>query len=500
MNSIRHGASVKGVPPYRDGADSRPTSCDHEWLLATLVRASERAAQVGRAVVASLTWPVAAYDPLRIFEAADRLETEESFFWEQPFRQLALVGIGAASLIETSGPTRFTTAAAVWRELLQDMVVATAPDMDANNSGPVLCGGFRFDPLSPHTSLWEGFPDGLLVLPRMLFARNAEGATLTVNRLITASDDINCRNNEIIDELERLGSAIASEEISSLREKPTAPEQLRVQSMLPPSVWMEQVAQAVKMIQRGTYQKVVLARGVSVTRESASFELEAVLTRLRESYPGATVFAQKRGTRCFVGATPERLVYAHDGRLQTMALAGSAPRGATEEEDRRLGAELLSSAKNKIEHAIVVETIRDALAKLCSEVQIAGEPQLLKLKNIHHLVTPIVGELLPGRCVLETLQDLHPTPAVGGFPRLAALNAIRDGERLDRGWYAAPLGWLDASGNGEFVVALRSALIDGNAATLFAGNGIVADSDPESEYVETGWKLQVMLRALGAED
>ncbi len=500
MNNMKHGASVKGVFPYGDGADSRLTSCDHEWLLATLARASERAAQSGRAIVASLTWPVTACDPLHIFKAAGLLEMAESFFWEQPSRQFALAGIGAASLIRTSGPTRFTAAATAWRELLQDVVVAAVPDTSANNACPVLCGGFRFDPLSPHTALWEGFPDGLLMLPRILFARSSEGATLTVNTLVAPADDIEYCASVISSALRRLDAAIKSTEISRPREHSTAPERLSIESMLPPPVWMEQVAQAVKMIQRGAYQKVVLARGVSVTRESAPFELEAVLARLRENYPAATIFAQKRGTRCFVGATPERLVHAHDGRLQTMALAGSAPRGTTEEEDRRLGAELLSSAKNKIEHAIVVATIRDALAKLCSEVQVAGEPQLLKLKNIHHLETPITGTLLPGRCVLETLQDLHPTPAVGGFPRLAALNAIRDGERLDRGWYAAPLGWLDASGNGEFVVALRSALIDGNTATLFAGNGIVADSDPESEFVETGWKLQVMLRALGAED
>jgi isochorismate synthase len=424
----------------------------------------------------------------------------ESFFWEQPSRQFALVGIGAASFIETSGPTRFTSASAAWHALQQDMIVATAPGTSTNNAGPVLCGGFRFDPLSPHTELWDGFPDGLLILPRLLFARSSEGATLTVNTLVAPADDIEYCVSVISSALQRLDAAIESTKIPPLREDSTAPERLSVESMLPPSVWMEQVAQTVKMIRGSACQKVVLARGVRVIREDAPFEIENVLARLRESYPEATVFAVRRGERYFVGATPELLVNARDGQLHTMALAGSAPRGATEEEDRRLGAELLQSAKNKGEHAIVVATIRDALAKLCSEVHVAGEPHLLKLKNIQHLETLITGELPPGICVLETLQDLHPTPAMGGFPRMTALKAIRDGERLDRGWYTAPLGWLDASGNGEFFVALRGALIEGNTATLFAGNGMVADSDPESEYVETGWKLQVMLRALGAED
>ncbi len=124
-------------------------------------------------------------------------------------------------------------------------------------------------------------------------------------------------------------------------------------------------------------------------------------------------------------------------------------------------------------------------------------PQLLKLKNVQHLKTPIAGELIPGRCILDVMADLHPTPAVGGFPRQAALEAIQNTEKLDRGWYAGPLGWVGAGGHGEFAVALRSGLIDGSKATLFAGCGIVSNSDPQAEYAESGLKFQVMLRGLG---
>jgi len=126
-------------------------------------------------------------------------------------------------------------------------------------------------------------------------------------------------------------------------------------------------------------------------------------------------------------------------------------------------------------------------------------PQLLKLKNVQHLKTPITGELISGRCILDVMADLHPTPAVGGFPRQAALEAIRNTEKLDRGWYAGPLGWINASGEGEFAVALRSGLIDGGQATLFAGCGIVSDSDPRSEYAESCLKFEAMLRGLGGE-
>jgi menaquinone-specific isochorismate synthase len=182
-----------------------------------------------------------------------------------------------------------------------------------------------------------------------------------------------------------------------------------------------------------------------------------------------------------------------------MALAGSAPRGVTDEEDQRFGAELLHSAKNQGEHQFVVTTIRDALSSLCSRVWVAHAPRLLKLKNIQHLETPIMGNLLPGHSILETIENLHPTPAVGGYPRTPALAALREDEQLDRGWYAGPIGWIGTGGNGEFAVALRSGLVEGNQATLFAGCGIVADSDPESEYQESCLKLQVMLRGLGGE-
>jgi len=183
-----------------------------------------------------------------------------------------------------------------------------------------------------------------------------------------------------------------------------------------------------------------------------------------------------------------------------MALAGSAPRGATQAEDEQLGAELLQSEKNGIEHAVVVATVREALLAHCSMVHVSDIPHLLKLKNVQHLETPIVGELLPGRCILDIIADLHPTPAVGGFPRQEALATIRRVEQLDRGWYAGPLGWIGADGHGEFAVALRSGLVTEHEATLFAGCGIVGDSDPQSEYAESCLKLQGMLRGLGEQN
>ena len=468
---------------------------DRALLLATLYRASTRAALTGHTMIASFTQPVGPCDPLTIFRVFSQQGLGECFFWEKPEDQRAFVGIGTATTIETTGTDSLNDATLSCRSLQRNAVVGFAPGkLPTHVTGPILFGGFAFDPLRPTTSLWDGFPDGLLILPRVLFSGGEKNAALTVNLKVEATDDIEQLADEITVTILRLHTMV---ERLLIQVQPVTPRssQLVVRDLLPAATWKSLVASAVQHIQQGAYQKVVLARAVEVTSEDA-FAVDVLLQRLREGYSSAYVFAIQRGTRYFVGATPERLVFAQDGQIRTMALAGSAPRGATEQEDRRSGMELLNSEKNRREHAIVVNTVRSALEHLCSTVQVADTPHLLKLQNIQHLETPITGELLPGHSILEALHDLHPTPAVGGFPRDAALAEIRDHERLDRGWYAGPIGWIDKDGHGEFAVALRSGLIDGNKATLFAGCGIVADSDPDNEYAESRLKLKVMLRGL----
>jgi len=474
-----------------------PVTHDHEPLLSTLREAARRAAQQQRPVLASFTWPIELYDTIRVFTAARLSGLGECFFWEQPANQNALVGVGAAATIETKGITRFTDSASARRALLNDAVVTyDQPMAPAANSGPVLFGGFAFDPLAPRTQLWVDFPDGLLTLPEILLSYNANQVALTVNRMIQASDDIEQCAREIEARIGQLQAAV--ERIPTIQQEEIYSE-LSIHEIRSASEWMEMVANIVDMIQRGVFEKVVLAREIQVMLKDSTeaFDISTTLQRLRESYPTAYVFAIQRGERFFVGATPERLLHAQAGQIHTMALAGSARRGETGEEDVRIGTELLQSGKNNSEHAIVVETVREALKNHCTHVHASAVPQLLKLRNVQHLKTSIAGELIPGRCILDIMADLHPTPAVGGFPRNAALEAIRNTEKLDRGWYAAPLGWIGASGHGEFAVALRSGLIDGGKATLFAGCGIVADSDPQAEFAESCLKFQVMLRALG---
>jgi isochorismate synthase len=477
-----------------------PFTLDHELLIKTLQEAINLSTQQQRRILASFTQKIKWHDTIQAFSGARLASLGECFFWEQPAEQTTLIGIGAATTIETRGTACFTDSATAWRALMHDVVISYAPGTEPTpGSGPVLFGGFAFDTLSPRAQLWSDFPDGLLILPHFLLSYNANHVSLTINSMIQATDSCESQAQQIKEDLNKLQAAITQ---SSNMPLDQTTSHISIYESRPASEWMKMVANVVEKIRQGIFEKVVLARDIQLVLDNPTetFDITSTLQRLRENYPGAYVFAIQRGVRFFVGATPERLVLAQDGKIHTMALAGSVRRGETEVEDTQLGAELLHSDKNINEHVIVVTMVQEALKNHCTNVKVSASPQLLKLKNLQHLQTPITGDLIPGRCILDVMSELHPTPAVGGFPRDAALEEIRNTEKLDRGWYAGPLGWIGASGHGEFAVALRSGLVDSAKATLFAGCGIVASSDPQIEYAESWWKFQVMLRGLGSDN
>jgi isochorismate synthase len=343
--------------------------------------------------------------------------------------------------------------------------------VDAGSAGPLLFGGFSFDPFGPGSRVWTGFPDARMVVPERVFTLRGGLARMTTNTLVAAEPH-----------------ATPEEEAGTAEAPPP----------LGAGAWQALVDLAAGGIRRGDLgvSKVVLARARQVrVRRSIEDAVRDLATR----YPECTVFAVGHGDACFLGATPERLIRLRDGTASTMALAGSAPRGQTPAEDERLARLLLSSPKERAEHAVVATALRAGLGQVCTSIVADSRPGVHKLANLQHLLTRIRGHVAAGRSVLDLLEHLHPTPAVAGYPRAAALDFIRRHEALDRGWYAAPVGWMDARGEGEFVVGLRSALVRGETATLFAGCGIVADSDPAAEVAEWGWKLRPMLQALGVE-
>jgi salicylate biosynthesis isochorismate synthase/menaquinone-specific isochorismate synthase len=262
-----------------------------------------------------------------------------------------------------------------------------------------------------------------------------------------------------------------------------------------PSHYEEAVARGVERIRARELEKIVLAREVDV-HAPLDHDPAAVLGLLREEFRSCYVFAVGRGEATFIAASPELLVRREGQRASTVALAGSIARSADPAVDDHLGERLLRSDKDRAENAIVARRIALSLRPHSVWVTAAPEPVLVRVANIQHLATPIRAQLTRPVTALELAGILHPTPAVGGEPREQAIAMIPALEGIDRGWYAGGVGWTDASGDGEFCVSLRCALLRGRLARLYAGCGIVRDSDPAAELAETEVKLGALLPAL----
>jgi isochorismate synthase len=471
-----------------------------------LANGVQQAARQNQKVLVSYSLPVERLDPLELFARAEALG-QSAFFWERSEDQFSLAGAGNACTLTGQNGARFEQAEQQWHVLLENALIHRQ-DIGGNlwGIGPSLMVGFAFDTAKKSSGRWHGYPDGLLRLPQVQIIARAEGCYLTLNALVEATTD----PQTAAEHLAGFYSQLRHKQPSAVSRQPSASDlhpssfilhpstQLSLQDMRPADDWKALVGRAVQQIKAGAFQKVVLAREVHAQAEK-TLNVPEVIGRLRINYPSATLFAISNEGRCFLGATPERLVRLYEGEVRTTGLAGSAPRGQTEEQDRELGLELLHSAKNLEEHAIVVRMLRTAMSKVCTYVWAEEAPRLLKLSNVQHLCTPVLGRLPDGAkiSILKLVEQLHPTPALGGFPSREAMAWLRDNEGLDRGWYAAPVGWIDCQGEGEFVVAIRSALVEGSQAFLYAGCGIMADSDPQSEYDEASLKLKPMLTALG---
>ena len=255
------------------------------------------------------------------------------------------------------------------------------------------------------------------------------------------------------------------------------------------------MGEGARLVRSGAVEKLVLAREVQVSA-ARPFNAAAVFGALRAAYPSCYCFCAGTPEAAFIGASPELLVRRAGSVLSTVALAGSTRRSADPAVDDHLGERLLHSAKEREEHRIVVRTIERSLAPLSVWVTPAEEPALVKVANIQHLATPVRAQLAQPLSVVELAGALHPTAAVGGEPWARAEPLVRELERLDRGWYAAPVGWMDAFEDGEFCVGLRCGLLEGRIAHCFAGGGVVGESQPDAELAETEVKLSALLPAL----
>ena len=263
--------------------------------------------------------------------------------------------------------------------------------------------------------------------------------------------------------------------------------------------WMESVKDIVEGLNDFGSSKVVLARQLKLEfTETASSDY--ILQQLANQQPNSFIFALEAGDSCFLGASPERLIKKSGSNVFSTSLAGSIERNIDPVVDEQLGKTLLRDRKNRFEHQLVVAMIEEALQPYCDQIIVTDEPSLMKMPDIQHLYTPVSGMIKSDSSIFRIVQALHPTPALGGVPTKAAMEVIRKKETMDRGFYAAPLGWTDYRGNGEFIVAIRSGLVQGKEAFLYAGCGLVTDSQPEEELIETRIKFRPMLRAMGREN
>jgi menaquinone-specific isochorismate synthase len=394
-----------------------------------------------------------------------------------------LLGLGATATLTANGPERFTDIRSEGATLLDGIRQATEMPPAAE---PRLLGGFAFHDGTEDVDPWTAFPQAAFILPEVQVT--GQGGEWWLTTTAKGPD----------------ASAVASTQLSEWEARlaemttpPTrAPPGINSRTLSPTDAdWRAQVTDARDRIDTGELEKVVLAQSLRVALD-ADLSISGALERLGETYPDCYRFAfGPTAGETFFGATPELLVSLSAGTVETTALAGSTGRGTTPAEDEWLADQLRDSEKLAHEHALVVNEINDQLAPFTDAVA-TSDRTVHKLETIQHLRTEMQAEIAADEHVLAIADALHPTPAVGGLPQDAALRTIRESESFDRGWYAAPIGWFDASGNGTFAVAIRSGLARGDAVTLFAGNGIVADSDPAREYDEVQLKYRPVLDIL----
>lgn len=396
----------------------------------------------------------------------DLLPEDQPLAWVR--RGDGLVGHGEAVRIELSGPSRFADAAAWWASVCA--AAAIRDEVSQPGSGLVAFGSFAFAD-SPGTSL--------LVVPEFVVGRRDGRCWLT-----TVSTEPTLPRPPALDELRATAPVRRPAGLSFADGAVTGP------------AYVAAVTEAVRLIDEGELDKVVLARDLLAVADEP-FDLRWSLGRLAERYPACWTYS----VGGLFGATPELLVRLENGLISSRVLAGTIRRSDDDAHDLQLAASLARSSKELEEHEYAVRSVADALAPHCSSMNVPESPFVLHLPNVMHLATDLAGVVSDSSSSLDLAAALHPSAAVCGSPTRAAQRMIAELEGMDRGRYAGPVGWMDASGNGEWGIALRCAQVDPADPArmrLFAGCGIVADSVPEAELAEAQAKLVPVRDALEA--
>ena len=441
----------------------------------------------------SYSLPVADLSAMAFLRHAEGLER---FFWEDVRDRITFAGFGSAANLMGWGNGRIAHIRQQAQSLFQDAVLlGDAPEL----ARPRLFGGFAFNDDFLPDNTWAAFHPAHFILPHYQFVRIGKEAWLTINALIPLADDpehslpilqeaLAARRDVLVETGDWRLEAEQKTPISSLQS---------LSYPMPRDEWARLINAVRQDIAATELKKVVLAR-VCEAKFDGRIDIYRALDYLNDHYADCYRFVfEPRPFHTFLGATPELLAKVEGRTLTTMSLAGSIRRSPDPLEDAALGQQLMESAKDRHEHEVVVMSILGRLAPLTSQLEISPAPGVYKLSNIQHLFTPIRATLTAPDGILPLVDVLHPTPAMGGSPRALALEFISRMEPVPRGWYASPVGWIDYKLDGAFAVGIRSAVVQERRAWLYAGAGIVADSEPEKEWAETGLKFRPMLEAMG---
>lgn len=469
------------ILPLNPAENSSP-----EALFAFLAQCQLAAKRAGRGQLVSISLEIDALDPLAVLESIFE-PGERHFYVERPAEGFAVAGAEAVLAFSARGAERFAGCQQFIDETLANTLAVGT--QSAAFAGPHFFTAFSF---FDDVETGETFEAASVFVPRWQVALANGRTTAVANLLVEADSPLEALAERVWRARKKFGAFDYS--APDFQEAPAMPTTVR--EVGGDGAYAASVRRAVERIEAGEFEKIVLARAKDIVASQPLHPLR-VLNGLRQRFADCFAFSVANGRgQSFIGASPERLLRVSDGQLLTEALAGSIRRGATASEDAALGTTLLRSEKDRREHEFVLQSITRRLEPLGVTLDFPATPGLRRLANVQHLHTTVRATLPAGVRLLDALARLHPTPAVGGKPRAAALPRIRELEAFPRGLYAGALGWIDARGNGEFFVGLRSALIDGPHARLYAGAGIVAGSWPEKEFAETELKFRAMQDAL----
>ncbi len=437
--------------------------------------------------IISFALKIPTIDPLAFLQKIGDYQSIH-FYWENPSKQEAVLAFGATKYQSFDCQARFSQAQkfikSCWKQLIKKGETSSIIGQ------PSIFCSFTFFSDSNIESAF--FPGATVFLPRFQIVRKHKACLLIVNTPLDETEGSQKTIERLKQEIARIDWAQLVRVERSLKVNTAADVSTDLKDA---RQFKSAVGEALNSIAVNEFSKIVIAYATDI-KSTTPFQVIESLSNLRDRHPDCYIFSTSNGRgQQFIGASPERLVSIQNQQLVTDALAGSAPRGKTNAEDTYLANLLLKSRKEKREHQAVSDFIFHRLQQL--DLKPHQLPlQLLRLSNIQHLWTPIYAHLPKNIEPLTIVEQLHPTPAVAGLPTKLTCEKIRYYEKFDRSLYASPLGWVDSSGNCEFVVGIRSALIDGDRAQVYAGAGIVSGSNPDKEFAEIQLKLQSLLKAL----